>query len=288
MATSGERTVGGAIDLALCARWGTQKDGERTYVRALDAAGHLPKGGDTRLSDLGPANLRDVARGLKARGLSHSSVNRHMAALRGALRVAVEEGWIDAVPPWRALREPPGRLDIPTMEQVGALIRGIQNGQAVLIARLLAETGLRLSEALALTPEDILEDRVLVRDSKSGHGRVVPFFPLPKDALPGWSDSLYSAGCFVRYGAVNGKLSARFVLSQFAEARKREGLPDFVTPHSLRHFHATRLAEAGVPVPTIANILGHRSWRTTMRYVHATPGALRDAVETVRKKEHPR
>jgi integrase len=48
--------------------------------------------------------------------------------------------------------------------------------------------------------------------------------------------------------------------------------------HDLRHTAGTRMADAGVPITAIADILGHADVRTTMRYAHATEEAKRRAV----------
>lgn len=63
----------------------------------------------------------------------------------------------------------------------------------------------------------------------------------------------------------------------FEAARLEAGLEDFRF-HDLRHTAATRMAEAGVDVFTIAAILGHKDIKTTARYAHATIMAKRRAV----------
>ncbi|HKP85557.1 MAG TPA: site-specific integrase, partial [Blastocatellia bacterium] len=49
--------------------------------------------------------------------------------------------------------------------------------------------------------------------------------------------------------------------------------------HDLRHTAATRWAEAGAQISTIAELLGHADLRMTARYTHATDNAKRRAVE---------
>jgi integrase len=51
--------------------------------------------------------------------------------------------------------------------------------------------------------------------------------------------------------------------------------------HALRHTFGTRAADAGVPLPAIRDVMGHRSTTMTERYAHATDGGKRRAVEAV-------
>lgn len=53
--------------------------------------------------------------------------------------------------------------------------------------------------------------------------------------------------------------------------------------HDLRHTAATRMADAGINVIAIAEILGHGDIRTTKRYSHAMEEAKREAVEKLAK-----
>jgi Phage integrase family len=65
---------------------------------------------------------------------------------------------------------------------------------------------------------------------------------------------------------------------KFDEARTTAKIKDFRF-HDLRHTAATRLADAGVNVVVIAEILGHADIRTTKRYSHAMEESKREAVE---------
>jgi integrase family protein len=48
--------------------------------------------------------------------------------------------------------------------------------------------------------------------------------------------------------------------------------------HTLRHTFASWLVQKGVPLHTVAELMGHRSIAMTQRYAHLSPESLRNAV----------
>ena len=53
-----------------------------------------------------------------------------------------------------------------------------------------------------------------------------------------------------------------------------------VTFHDLRHTFASRLVMAGVELPTVQDLMGHKDIRMTLRYTHLVPEHLRAVVES--------
>lgn len=72
------------------------------------------------------------------------------------------------------------------------------------------------------------------------------------------------------------------IRSIFYRARDRAGLRPF-TVHDLRRTAATRMLRAGVPIPTIQQILRHKSLEMTMRYLGVTQSSLQAAVDAIDK-----
>ena len=67
----------------------------------------------------------------------------------------------------------------------------------------------------------------------------------------------------------------------FSAAVELAGLSD-VSPHVLRHTAAVWMAEAGKPMPEIAQYLGHRDSRITERvYARFSPQHLRGSAEVL-------
>ena len=56
--------------------------------------------------------------------------------------------------------------------------------------------------------------------------------------------------------------------------------------HNLRHGYCSRLAQAGIALPTIMALAGHTSWQTTQRYAtHLPEGATRAAIDKLERHE---
>ncbi len=134
------------------------------------------------------------------------------------------------------------------------------------------DTGLRRSEALNLTEKDIdwANGMISVVKTKTHRGRRVPLTPRAVEVLRALDERVF------------GRLNKHDVTGKFAEYLKRAGLEGFKL-HSLRHTCATRLHRAGVPLETIAKLLGHSDLRTTMVYAKITDSTLRLAVDGLEK-----
>ena len=101
--------------------------------------------------------------------------------------------------------------------------------------------------------------------------------------MPAWRESLLSRDAFVFSELVDGATPWRpnWVTKQFIAARRDARLPHFRL-HDLRHFMATQMLAAGVPIATVSQRLSHARTSTTLNvYAHAVPGGDRHAAETL-------
>ena len=75
------------------------------------------------------------------------------------------------------------------------------------------------------------------------------------------------------------------VKKSFSPACREAGITNF-TFHDLRHTFGTRLADAGVDVVKIKELMGHASIVTTMRYIHATDQDKLGAIVVLSQYRH--
>jgi integrase/recombinase XerC len=83
------------------------------------------------------------------------------------------------------------------------------------------------------------------------------------------------------HGEPIGVRGLRFRISRLC---RLAGLPEGVSPHTLRHSFATHLLDGGADLRIVQELLGHESLATTQIYTHVSPGRLRTAYVSA----HPR
>ena len=124
---------------------------------------------------------------------------------------------------------------------------------------------------------DFTRGVIHVRQTKTDRDRVVPMNREVREML---ERQPKASGYVFPSPKTGGRLID--IKHKFDEARTAAGIKDFRF-HDLRHTAATRLADAGVNVVVIAEILGHSDIRTTKRYSHAMEEAKREAMEKLAK-----
>ena len=148
---------------------------------------------------------------------------------------------------------------------------------ATLVA-VLANTGLRASEALGLTWADVtLSERgtkVIVRFGKGGKYREVPLNLTARSYLRDWAAARWPAGrppeAPVFTGSVGQPLPLRTLECALVRCSQRAGLDPVATPHTLRHTFCKLLIDLGVPLDRVAALAGHAWLDSTARYTLPT------------------
>ena len=148
---------------------------------------------------------------------------------------------------------------------------------AVLV--MLLRLGLRASEATALTLEDI--DWRAGEITVHGKGRRDERLPLPADVgqaiaayLPRGRPVTGRREVFLRTVAPAGPLTRGGISYIVRRACRRAGIPP-IGAHRLRHTAACEMAEAGVPLTEIGQVLRHKSLASTANYARVSVTELR-------------
>jgi integrase len=132
-------------------------------------------------------------------------------------------------------------------------------------------TGLRSSEFLSLTTDCIVQIGesywLRVPIGKTRRDRFIPLHPEVKQLLDDWiaaspPQKPYDF-LFTRYGRRIGRGNIALAVERIA---REAGISGKVSPHRLRHTLATLAINRGMPLESIAALLGHRSLSMTLVY----------------------
>jgi len=221
---------------------------------------------------------------------------RTQATLASFFAWAYRGGHIAADPMARVervmLRPPPPRgVGKGTVGKVLAAIPATQPRDRLLF-RLIAETGLRVSEALGLYVEDLdltPDDEHLHVKGKGGRHRTLllddPAFV--RQVRTYLRKAGYQHGPLFRAAknGTGGPLAYQSIQERWAGYRAMAGVA--CTLHQLRHTHATELVNDGVSLATIRKRLGHKNLQTTLRYAEQSDAAA-DAELRDRRRQKQR
>ncbi len=204
-----------------------------------------------------------------------STINTYTAAIRFFFEYTLGYVWDPRkIPKMKRDRYLPVIL---TREQVGMLIDSMDNYKHKAITATMYSSGLRVSEVCHLRYEDISRSKKMIH---------VPVSKNRQDRYTILSDRNLEilTEYWYRFGRPRGWLFPSTVrdepltsssVEQFVKAHARAlGLPEGVTPHTLRHCFACHALEDGVSHTFIQQLLGHRSPGSTDVYLQMTSKAL--------------
>jgi site-specific recombinase XerD len=225
-----------------------------------------------------------VAWGPKLRGRKPLTIRRKYGCLSSFFGFLQDMGRCRGNPA-RNLPLPKVSRNLPTVltaEQVHALLAAAENPGHRLLVLLLLSTGLRRSEAAAITLDQIdPEHRQLRVRGKGNKERMVPLTPDVVEAIERHLASREETQCnHLFISAVTGEsLTGGGVYKVIRPLLRRAGLDgQGITPHQLRHTFATHLVRNGVDVKTVQELLGHSDLGTTAKYLHSDGQAKQAAV----------
>ena len=271
------------------------------YRRDLTAyLASLAARGVTLPTAISQSDVSTFARELRTREvpLAASSSARMLSSVRGFHRYLLDEGQVQTdeaattAPPKLASRLPKAI----TIEQMAAVLDAAhgdspQQLRDSALLELLYATGARVSEAVDLNVDDVIEGDVVRLFGKGGKQRIVPLGSFARAAIDAYlvrarpGLSLKGTSTPALFLGVRGQRVSRqnsWLIIQAAAKRANLGIE--ISPHTFRHSFATHLLSGGADVRVVQELLGHSSVATTQIYTLVTADTLRDMYTTA----HPR
>lgn len=215
------------------------------------------------------------------RELAVSSTSRALSALRSFYKFLfknykIHNDFIDIICSPKKTKKITKVVDISDIKNMHRVIKECIENSDWLVARdwtlilLLFGCGLRISEALNLKNRDVVccPDTLVIL-GKGNKERIVPVLPIINTAIQEYiklrpfgnspDDKLFRS-------VTNHDMTARMAEKLLEKVRHCMQLPDYVTPHTLRHAFATSLLSNGADLRCLQELLGHSSLSTTQLY----------------------
>lgn len=200
------------------------------------------------------------------RKLAPATINRRLALVRRVLNRAYDWGWVSEKVGQRIklLPEHNARHIYLTYDEVKRLADAA--GEAGPMIWQLAYTGLRLSELMGLTDDNVVNGVIVLQsNTKSGKPRVIPMhpeiahYPIPVTVTPKRFRTLFEA------------------------ARAAIGRPE-LHAHDLRHTFVSWLIQGGASLTAVRDLAGHAHLGVTSRYAHLQDEHLKKAMKSIGTK----
>jgi integrase len=215
---------------------------------------------------------------------ANGTINRELAALSHLFTKAVEWRWIGHKPAIiKRLKEDKGRITYLTKDQIKRLLDAALQDQFPHLYPFIViglETSMRRSEILCIRLEHIDLDRcvIFIPHAKAG-AREQPITSYLAEFLKGCVEA---AEAEQEWLFPSAKSSTGHVMNiekpwkRVVEAAKLD--PKQVVRHTLRHTAITHLVQAGVDLPTVKRISGHKTLAMVERYSHQNGEHIRAAM----------
>jgi integrase/recombinase XerC len=246
-------------------------------------------------SDLDGRQVRGFVAWRHRQGIGGRSLQRNLSAIRSFYRYLLDQG--------KARNNPAEGIIAPkTARKLPKLLDADQTVQLVEIddqddlavrdramLELIYSSGLRLAELISINMGDIdFGDRILTVTGKGKKMRSVPVGQHAIKAIKNWlkrRQAMVNVNEEALFISNRGKrISPRSVQERLKQWAIKQGLPNHVHPHMLRHSFASHMLESSGDLRAVQELLGHADISTTQVYTHLDFQHLAQIYD----KSHPR
>lgn len=259
-------------------------------------------GGTVLKKDLASADTICFRAWLAERGrrnLAHKSTARALSSLRGfykyiAKKYNIQNDAISLISSPKVPRKLSKAIETSEVVDMHDAITSLDSENPWISARdwalvvLIFGCGLRISEALSLKNSDFIGNPEILRITGKGNKeRLVPVLPIVNETIKKYISirPFGNAPGDNLFRSVRGlNMSPRMAEKIIEKIRCYLQLPDYVTPHALRHTFATALLAGGADLRSLQELLGHSSLSTTQLYTKVNMSEISEIYNNA----HPR
>ncbi len=258
--------------------------------------------GSVYVGDLARADticFRSWLAGRARRNLSPRSTSRALSSLRGFYKYldrhhGIKNDAIGLISSPKIPRKLSKAIDVSDVQDMQSAIRAVDGGEPWIVARdwalvlLIFGCGLRISEALSLSDADVHgRPNILRITGKGKKERIVPILPPVLDAIERYIELRPGYDGVHLFRSVRGLgMSPRMAEKVIEKVRNYMQLPDYVTPHALRHTFATALLSGGADLRSLQELLGHSSLSTTQLYTRVNMSEIMQIYDNAHPRAH--
>jgi integrase/recombinase XerD len=218
-------------------------------------------------------SVREGVQALLAKGIKPVSINSWLTGVRAFALWLWNEGYLKEKPKVQLLKCEQKVIQTFTPEQSKLIIgykgKKVSSRRAHVVACVILDCGLRISEVLTLRKESFDFDNLVIKvKGKGNKERLVPMSFELRKVVWKWSAKQEHA---LMFGTRNGTpMTPRNFQRDFAQICKELKIAGVrCSPHTLRHTFAASYLRAGGNLFYLSKILGHTSVKTTERYLQS-------------------
>lgn len=249
----------------------------------------IPRFGNQRADRISALMVQDFV-AARRQSVAQATVNRELATLSHALKRFAEWRWIkaDDVPRITKGVEPRKQIIVLDDDEADRLMKAAvmdADPRLWLFVAIGLNSAMRHSEILRTRYDhvDVANRRIFIPTAKAGE-REQPITPSLVETLKRQRrlDGERADWLFPTSRPHAKAPHRRSVATAFRRTVKRAGLSmSRVTPHVMRHTAITRLVKAGIDLPTVQRVSGHKTLSMVMRYVHLHGRHIDDALSAL-------
>jgi integrase len=280
------------------------KEAAIKYLEKLEAEGgkdlktkryrckhHLvPFFGEMALAKMGSSDVERYKVHRLNANAKHGTINRELAVISHLIGKAIDWKWIDRKPCKIAkLKEDNGRIVYLTTEQISSLLNAAKADSSPHIYPFIViglGTSMRKMEILSIRLADIdLSKRVIYIPKAKTGAREQPITQQLVNFLKGYMAAAKPDQVWLFPSELSASAHVMNIEKPFKRVVKAAGLdPKEVVRHTLRHTAITHLVQAGVDLPTVQRISGHKTLQMVVRYSHQNGEHIKAAMDALEER----